>query len=304
MKLSPSATLVVLLVLTVCRGITSESTGTCEESERQQCYGRKLALVDRHDCSKFYPCSREDQNPCFMKCMEGLGFDEALGFCNWEKLVPACSKKQKQYACPGGYYCPEENVQIHCPVGSCCQTNSTSPTPCPPGYFCLFTCGEERPDCTPGNFCPESPTEPILCPPGLFCPSGSSEPRPCPCGTYNPLTGIGSQTECVQCPPGDYYCPPGSVMPLDFTCDSDVCDVPTCNDKGQYGSDMDGENCEMSQRYDCKGAMGRIRDKHDCSMFYDCDSNFQFPCASSCPSGLVFNKKLKVCDWPSNVSDC
>ena len=40
------------------------------------------------------------------------------------------------------------------------------------------------------------------------------------------------------------------------------------------------KNTLLCEGYDCKGAMGRIRDKHDCSMFYDCDSNFQFPCAS------------------------
>lgn len=282
-------------------------TEACEESERHNCYGSVSPVVDRQNCNKFYPCTQEDQNPCPVKCMDGLGFDETLGFCNWEKLVPACSTQTRQYPCPGGYYCPEENVQIHCPIGSCCQPNSTSPTPCPAGFFCLFTCGEEPPICTPGRFCPNSPTDPIVCPPGLYCPTGSSEPLPCPCGTYNPISGIGSVAECVSCPVGDYFCPPGSSAPYDFTCDSDICpDIPSCNDQDSYGTfnEADLGRCQVEQRYDCQGAMGRVRDKHDCSVFYVCNSHLQYPCPSRCPNGLVFNQKLEVCDWPSNVSDC
>jgi len=277
----------------------------CEDKDRHNCYGVTKAVVDRHNCNKFYPCSQEDQNPCPVNCMDGLGFDEALGFCNWEKLVPACSRRQKQYPCPGGYYCPEENVQIHCPIGSCCQPNSTSPTPCPPGFFCLFTCGEERPKCDPGNFCPNSPTEPIICPPGLYCPVGSSEPLSCPCGTYNPNSGIGSKDECINCPFGQFFCPPGSSAPYDYSCTSPgLCaDVPSCNDQDDYGTTERGR-CQVEQRYDCKGAIGRIGDKKDCSVFYVCTSHLQYPCPSSCPNGLVFNQKLEVCDWPSNVSDC
>ena len=37
----------------------------------------------------------------------------------------------------------------------------------------------------------------------MYCPSGEA-PKPCPAGTYNPSTGIGSEDECLGCPPGQF----------------------------------------------------------------------------------------------------
>jgi len=252
----------------------------CEDSLRKQCNGINRPIVDENNCNVFYQCSKENQTPCPTNCMEGLGFDESLGFCNWKKLVQVCSSKVKKYYCPGGYYCPEENVKIHCPLGSCCQPNSTHPQPCPAGYFCLITCGEEQTECKPGKFCPNSPTDPILCPPGLYCPTGSSEPVPCPCGTYNPSVGGGSLLDCIACPEGNYFCPPGSTAPH-YSCDSDNCeDVPTCKDEHYGNLERERKSCDPEQRFDCQGKVGRVRDRFDCSVFYSCDSEYQFPCPS------------------------
>lgn len=50
----------------------------------------------------------------------------------------------------------------------------------------------------------------------------------------------------------------------------------------------------------CKGAYGVYPDPSvtDCSRFIKCDSTGMSRVA--CPSGLKFNKAIKVCDWPYN----
>ncbi|XP_055905735.1 peritrophin-1-like [Eupeodes corollae] len=40
---------------------------------------------------------------------------------------------------------------------------------------------------------------------------------------------------------------------------------------------------------------------YDCSQFIECDN--RRPAILTCPEGLVYNIKLRVCDWPRNV-DC
>ena len=35
---------------------------------------------------------------------------------------------------------------------------------------------------------------------GYYCPEGSGEPTPCPRGTANPNEGMGSVSDCVDCP--------------------------------------------------------------------------------------------------------
>ncbi|XP_063217689.1 chitin-binding domain protein cbd-1-like [Bacillus rossius redtenbacheri] len=44
-----------------------------------------------------------------------------------------------------------------------------------------------------------------------------------------------------------------------------------------------------------------LKNPSDCSKFYKCDHGL--PVEKSCPKGLLFNDKLKVCDYPQNV-DC
>ena len=44
-----------------------------------------------------------------------------------------------------------------------------------------------------------------------------------------------------------------------------------------------------------------LPDASDCSVFYKCSNGV--PVRQQCPSGLLFNPQLQVCDYPSNV-DC
>lgn len=126
--------------------------------------------------------------------------------------------------CPAGYTCP--------------NTAMTMPTPCGRGYYsadgssdvtcpiCEETKFCEREDttylammsneCTDGYLCPEgSPERPFndhddmydinnkySCPPGSYCAGGIE--TPCARGTYNPLYGRLSVTDCLATPAGFY----------------------------------------------------------------------------------------------------
>ncbi|XP_033027848.1 signal peptide, CUB and EGF-like domain-containing protein 3 [Lacerta agilis] len=118
-----------------------------------------------------------------------------------------------------------------CPVGHFCPLGSESPTPCPPGSYMAETHAQgqchtcpERKYCLPGHL-------PQLCPKGFFCPEGTGlNWQPCPPGTYSPIQGIGSHTDCRACDGGKfcmyhnatdvtghcwegYYCTQGSDRP-------------------------------------------------------------------------------------------
>merc|ERR1712212_1203801 len=106
------------------------------------------------------------------------------------------------------------------------------------------------------------------------------------------------------------YCPPGLLY-------NDVlklCDwpssVPECAPEPSFfmnmndGEEGEGPACLDEERYNCAGSVVPVRDANDCSIFYNCDAQIQRPCPSSCPSGLLYNDALKVCDWPSEVSGC
>lgn len=43
-----------------------------------------------------------------------------------------------------------------------------------------------------------------ICPEGHYCLVGTAAPVKCPRGTYSNKTGLGSESECVLCPPGSY----------------------------------------------------------------------------------------------------
>ena len=66
---------------------------------------------------------------------------------------------------------------------------------CAAGYFCKQYANISAPDQgADANICPE----------GHYCPEGTADPQPCPKGTYNNGTGLEADTDCIQCPAGDY----------------------------------------------------------------------------------------------------
>lgn len=48
-----------------------------------------------------------------------------------------------------------------------------------------------------------------------------------------------------------------------------------------------------------RGEAVLLADPRNCSRFYICSNGV--PIRQSCPAGLRFNSRLRVCDWPRNV---
>jgi cytolysin (calcineurin-like family phosphatase) len=61
----------------------------------------------------------------------------------------------------------------------------------------------------------------------------------------------------------------------------------------------DEEVIEVDDTIDCNQGMYHPNVR-DAGSFYQCSNGV--PYLHNCPSGLVFNPKLNVCDWPENVS--
>jgi len=104
------------------------------------------------------------------------------------------------------------------------------------------------------------------------------------------------------CPPGLYY---NDVLKVcDWPSAVSGCESPFSKALSMDEEEVEGPACLDEERFDCAGSTVPVRDANDCSVFYNCDAQIQRPCPSSCPSGLLYNDVLKVCDWPSEVTGC
>ncbi|XP_069750647.1 neurogenic locus notch homolog protein 4-like [Narcine bancroftii] len=166
-------------------------------------------------------------------------------FCSQEGLVKPTGSCWKGFYCFGGATSPNPIDGITgdiCPVGRYCEAGSSTGVDCPLGYYSNKTGLTSPSDCTvcdpglycnqPGNSSPQGPcaaghycklgaqtpnptngVEGFLCPAGYYCTSGTTSPAPCPVGTYNPLKGKGSLTDCLPCDPGHYCSNVGQAQP-------------------------------------------------------------------------------------------
>lgn len=131
--------------------------------------------------------------------------------------------------CPQGYYCPEGtslNWQS-CPIGKYGARTGLSEEdeclPCPEGQFCATVAlSVPTGNCSAGYYCPLSSIDSYgqtiysllhICPAGSYCPSGSGSPKSCPKGTYNPVLGVMSESDCVSCLGGKYCLTPNMTSP-------------------------------------------------------------------------------------------
>nr|CBM69262.1 venom protein Ci-23c [Chelonus inanitus] len=104
-------------------------------------------------------------------------------------------------------------------------------------------------------------------------------------------------TKYIQCNNGQaavLNCGPGSNFnPKTHQCDSSYVK-------------QDCHNLADSQetlRMFCKNVInGPISHPFDCSKFIECSSAMST--IKNCPPGLVYNSKIKVCDWPTSVQGC
>eukprot|EP01022_Parablepharisma_sp_SALTPOND_P011564 TRINITY_DN1484_c0_g1_i1.p1 TRINITY_DN1484_c0_g1~~TRINITY_DN1484_c0_g1_i1.p1 ORF type:complete len:805 (+),score=10.50 TRINITY_DN1484_c0_g1_i1:2730-5144(+) len=151
--------------------------------------------------------------------------------------------------CPDGYYnnfSMEASECLKCPAGYKCVTGTINPVPCPVGEY-SDTGAKECTKCEIGFYCPEPGISkadklssykcyagmycneggyglavyPNLddhgCNVGKYCPEGTTTEVPCPAGTYNPVYGRSSVTECLTTVPG-YYTEEGASEYLSTPC--------------------------------------------------------------------------------------
>ena len=117
--------------------------------------------------------------------------------------------------CDPGYFClegsptPRPNTTYGgiCPPGFHCPAGSAFPLPCDPGTYNNASGQATCQICPGGFYCSGNTTSPQECPSGFICPPGTSyaSDKPCSEGTFNNLTGMSSDSACVQCTAG-YYC--------------------------------------------------------------------------------------------------
>jgi hypothetical protein len=155
--------------------------------------------------------------------------------------------------CPEGYICSLQQMiaPVECPPGSYSGPGALSCLTCPAGRYCYSnattltdanaTDSLSKISCPAGMYCPSGTSIiPSLkthpCPSGGFCEKGTTTPKPCAPGSYGPLTGYSTQSNCTTCPAGSYcqggltsisgpcapgyYCPEGSSIAASVPCES------------------------------------------------------------------------------------
>jgi hypothetical protein len=149
--------------------------------------------------------------------------------------------------CPGGSYCPEPGGVVNppdCGVGKMSDDGAKVCLDCTAGHYCnnattSLTDMTNNKRCFAGSYCPASMTvaptlEQFPCPRAYYCPEAIPAPLSCPAGTYNPSTGRGALSDCLDAPAGfytipasynvtgecapGYYCPTRSTGPQQQPC--------------------------------------------------------------------------------------
>merc|ERR1712135_231867 len=116
----------------------AEEGPACDSSERYNCAGLTVPQRDSDDCSVFYNCDANIQNPCPSTCPPGLLFNDVLKICDWPAQVtgsgPECAPEER-YNCAGSMV-PVRDAD-DCSVFYNCDYNIQEPCPstCPPGLL-------------------------------------------------------------------------------------------------------------------------------------------------------------------------
>ncbi|XP_064629299.1 uncharacterized protein LOC135488586 [Lineus longissimus] len=231
-----------------------EPSGKC--SSGWYCTGNSssaMSIIHGGECPSGYYCPEGASTP--VPCDPGM-------FCQTAGLESPTGN------CTEGFYCisqasistPTDNTTGNvCPFGHVCPSGSTTPQPCPAGYYlnsskhdelsdCILCTagmycpdqGMKRPerDCRQGYYCPPGQTvkdpEQFSCPLGHFCPVGSAQPQRCESGTYQNNTGqwdlvllpltsafIHSFLQGLANPSQCQLCPGGKACPMSATVSPD-----------------------------------------------------------------------------------
>ena len=194
--------------------------------------------------------------------------------------------------CHAGYYCEGNGVvnEVPCGVGFFSADSASACTACTEGYYCPSntTADVAQQLCDPGVYCPEGTARRPdfkydACDAGYYCEAGSSVATqdPCPAGTYNPVVGLGQQSDCLPCPMG-YYCALASTEP------TGLCDPGYFCEEGSTSARQDA--CPAGTFNSFYGA-GSINSCGACPPGYRCELACSAPqdCGAGkvCPLGTV-----------------
>ncbi|RUS80256.1 hypothetical protein EGW08_011985, partial [Elysia chlorotica] len=229
--------------------------------------------------------------------------------------------------CSAGWYCINGSSQAQttinggeCQPGFFCPEGSDAMQECTPGSYCQ-TAGLDAPTglCDAGYYCPlgSSSVTQVVCPVGHYCEQGSNNPDPCRNGTYAPITGLQSDTECYQCDGGFYcngtglsavsgecdqgfYCPGGQSVPnpYDYLCPvGHYClansATPTRCVNGEYQNELGKWTCkDCPQGYFCDNSVAAVGSlaNQACPEGYYCPLRTEYYNQYPCPSGTFNNK--------------
>ena len=189
-------------------------------------------------CDAGYLCPSEGLTAPLQLCTIGY-------FCRRNAKSSSPIQEDDANVCPEGRYCPEGTAEpLLCPIGTFNSMTGlgyeNQCTQCTAGSHCSVPgLSSVSGKCKAGFYCPtgSSNMTAVTCPAGHYCLAGLSKPLACPRGTYNPIEGRTSLSNCVSCQSGmycdrtnltapagkcspGYYCPSGqsSPTPILYNC--------------------------------------------------------------------------------------
>lgn len=170
-------------------GTYSALTGLYQESQCTACTGGKycdtaaLTAVSG-DCDAGYYCTEGSDT-----ATPDTGYKGTAGACTRGSYCPQGSVTPEP--CPAGTFSNTSHLTAKsecttCSYGHYCDSAGlVEPTgPCDAGFYCLNGAT------SPNNIDPVSDPTSGPCPAGHYCVQGTSYPVECPCGSYQPTSGM------------------------------------------------------------------------------------------------------------------
>ncbi|CAH1253505.1 NOTCH2 [Branchiostoma lanceolatum] len=321
----PSATAVPVIIGTFVSGI--------------KCDGWTFFLVPDGCSSIYYVCSPGQDDPILMHCPANLVFNKDLGVCDWPDHVPYCSCQSglggascqinlddcSPNPCQNGGFCQNLVGDFVCYClpsyqGKTCETyvDPCSSGPCQNGGVCSASGDEFTCSCQPGwngTMCEMEIDEcsPNPCQNGGVCQDLVADfSCSCPAPYEGNMCEIYDLDECSSTP-----CQNGGVcqdLVADFSCscpypyEGKMCETYVSTPPPYVPTTApvitEGAVVPFSSGLMCNGMNFFLLDT-DCShIYYVCSPGYDAPIVMHCPSNLVFNKDLRVCDYPGAVVYC
>jgi len=239
-----------------------------------QCY-----FTVENDPTKFIQCA--NGQPVTHTCPTGLIFNSDLNVCDWPKHVTYCDTQ-----------CPDKTCII----------------PSPDSYIQYFSCPDGLKNCPLDVNGQQTIFDPSVgactcreCITSKFSAKLSplSNSCSCPAGVDTCFYQGATNTEFIECCNGEEHplnCPSGYV----WNTNTNSCTVPFVDP-----SPVDPTAAPVPPTDICANCPWDIQCYYatsDASKFIQCSNGKSV--VHSCPSGLIWNSSLNVCDWPSHPTYC